>query len=65
MTGLELHIDELVLDGIGPHDPETLTPALREELARVAAEHGAPRPAALAQHAGALAQAVQEGADRS
>jgi hypothetical protein len=59
MTGIELHIDELVLDGIGPHDPETLTPALREELARVAAEHGA-RAARLADHSTALAHAIRE-----
>jgi hypothetical protein len=64
VTRVELHIDELVLDGFDPHDRARLTASLRDELMRMGAEHGAP-DAQLAQHAPALTRAVQQETDRS
>ncbi len=43
---IELHIEELVLHGFPPTDHHRICEAVRTELARQLAEHGAPKPLA-------------------
>ena len=40
---VELHIEELVLHGFSPADRRQISDAVRHELARHLAEHGAPK----------------------
>jgi hypothetical protein len=39
---LELHIEELVLEGLGRIDGAQISAVVRQELARLLAEHGTP-----------------------
>ncbi|HEY0172922.1 MAG TPA: hypothetical protein VGB98_18025 [Pyrinomonadaceae bacterium] len=39
---IELHIEELVLEGFAPHEREHIAAAVELELARLLAERGAP-----------------------
>ena len=43
MNSVELHIDELILDGFAPGDHDLIGGVVERELARLLAEHGLPR----------------------
>lgn len=42
MNPIEIHIDELVLEGVSPRDRQTVAEAAAYELARLTAEWGLP-----------------------